>query len=229
MCPFLSVYSHASNPELLVLQPSNVSSYRILIIIVIPLYSNLEPFSFHTKLMARCINNSSAHLRISPHHSHLNLHLREALMRSSFIFDLHVWTDPLVNQAQIFLCLCEIMVKNHSYGNKGWGRNIGGTVLNNMDFWVSWASLLAQAVKNPPAMQETQGLIPVLERNIREGNGYQLQNSCLENPMDREAWWAVVHGVLKSWTQLRDTHTGYLLIQIASLYSYLIPELSFPS
>ena len=35
------------------------------------------------------------------------------------------------------------------------------------------------------------------------GNGNPLQNSCLENPMDREAWQATVHGVTKSWTQLK--------------------------
>ena len=35
-----------------------------------------------------------------------------------------------------------------------------------------------------------------------EGNGIPLQYSCLENPMDRGAWWAAVHGVAKSWTQL---------------------------
>ena len=34
--------------------------------------------------------------------------------------------------------------------------------------------------------------------------GTLLQYSCLENPMDREAWWAVVHGVAKSRTRLRD-------------------------
>ena len=39
---------------------------------------------------------------------------------------------------------------------------------------------------------------------IREGNGTPLQYSCLENPMDRGAWWAAVHGVAKSWTRLRD-------------------------
>ena len=38
----------------------------------------------------------------------------------------------------------------------------------------------------------------------REGNGNPLQYSCLENPMDRGAWWAAVHGVAKSWTQLSD-------------------------
>ena len=38
-----------------------------------------------------------------------------------------------------------------------------------------------------------------------EGNGYPLQNSCPENPMDRGAWWATaVHGVAKSWTRLSD-------------------------
>ena len=38
----------------------------------------------------------------------------------------------------------------------------------------------------------------------REGNGTPLQHSCLENPMDRGAWWAAVHGVAKSRTRLRD-------------------------
>ena len=37
-----------------------------------------------------------------------------------------------------------------------------------------------------------------------EGNGYPPQYSCLENPMDREAWQATVHGVTKSRTQLSD-------------------------
>ena len=37
-----------------------------------------------------------------------------------------------------------------------------------------------------------------------EGNGTQLQYSCLENPMDRGAWWTAVHGVAKSQTRLCD-------------------------
>ena len=37
---------------------------------------------------------------------------------------------------------------------------------------------------------------------FREGNGNPLQYSCLENPKDGEAWWAAVHGVAKTWTQL---------------------------
>ena len=39
---------------------------------------------------------------------------------------------------------------------------------------------------------------------VREGNGTPLQYSCLENPMDGGAWWAAIHGVAKSWTQLSD-------------------------
>ena len=49
-----------------------------------------------------------------------------------------------------------------------------------------------------------RGLIPGSGRSPGEGNGNPLQYSCLENPMDREAWWATVHGVAKSQTRLSD-------------------------
>ena len=49
-----------------------------------------------------------------------------------------------------------------------------------------------------------RGSIPELGRTLGEGNGNPLQYSCLENPMDRGAWWATVHRVAKSQTQLRD-------------------------
>ena len=42
------------------------------------------------------------------------------------------------------------------------------------------------------------GSIPGSGRSPGEGNGDPLQYSCLENPMDREAWWAIVHGVTES-------------------------------
>ena len=45
-------------------------------------------------------------------------------------------------------------------------------------------------------------LIPVLRRSPGVGNGYLLQYPCLENSMDRGAWWAKVHGVTKSWARL---------------------------
>ena len=46
------------------------------------------------------------------------------------------------------------------------------------------------------------GSIPGLGRSLGEGNGNLLQYYCLENPMDRGAWQATVHGVAKSWTRL---------------------------
>ena len=48
------------------------------------------------------------------------------------------------------------------------------------------------------------GSIPGWGRSPGEGNGSPLQYSCLENSVDRGAWWAVVHGVTKSQTQLSD-------------------------
>ena len=51
------------------------------------------------------------------------------------------------------------------------------------------------------------GSISRTGRSPGGGSGYPLQYSCLENPMDREAWWATVHGVAKSRTHLGDWHT----------------------
>ena len=59
------------------------------------------------------------------------------------------------------------------------------------------ASLAAQTIKNLPAMQENPDSIPALGRSPGEGNGNPLQYSCLENSMDRGAWWITVHGVAK--------------------------------
>ena len=52
-------------------------------------------------------------------------------------------------------------------------------------------------VKNPPANAGDVGSIPGLGRSPGEENGNALQYSCLENSMDRGAWWAIVHGVTK--------------------------------
>ena len=47
------------------------------------------------------------------------------------------------------------------------------------------------------------GLIPGSGRSPGEGHGNPLQYFCLENPMDRGAWRATVHGVTNNWTQLK--------------------------
>ena len=55
-------------------------------------------------------------------------------------------------------------------------------------------------VKSPPANAGVPSLIAWSARSPGGGHGNPLQYSCLENPMDRGAWWAIVHGVAKSWT-----------------------------
>ena len=62
-------------------------------------------------------------------------------------------------------------------------------------------------VKNSPTNAEDardEGSIPGLGRSPGGGHGNPLQYSCLEDPMDRGAWCATVHGVRKNWTQLSD-------------------------
>ena len=62
---------------------------------------------------------------------------------------------------------------------------------------------MALVVKNPPASAEDirdESSIPGLGRSPEGGDGIPLQYSCLENPMDRGAWWAMVHRVSKSQT-----------------------------
>ena len=57
------------------------------------------------------------------------------------------------------------------------------------------------------------GLIPGSERSPGEGNGNPLQCSCLENPMDRGAWWATVHEVTElDMTEDETTSTVFQLI-----------------
>ena len=68
------------------------------------------------------------------------------------------------------------------------------------------------------------GSIPGLGRSPGEGNGNPLQYSCLENPIDRGAWWPTVHGVAKSWTRLSDftftfTFSDYQYFLLFGLHS----------
>ena len=59
------------------------------------------------------------------------------------------------------------------------------------------ASLIAQLVKICACNAGDQGSTPGLGRSLGVGNGNPLQYSCLENPMDRRAWQAIVHGIAR--------------------------------
>ena len=65
--------------------------------------------------------------------------------------------------------------------------------------------------KEPACSSGDPDSIPGLGRSPGKGNGNPLQYSCLENPMDKGAWQATVHGVAKSWTWLSNQHTQILV------------------
>ena len=79
-------------------------------------------------------------------------------------------------------------------------------------------------VKNSPANTgdiRDVGSIPGLGRSPGRGHSNPLQYSCLENPMDRGAWWATVHRVAQSWTScsnLACMQTRTCLLEVDELY-----------
>ena len=79
-------------------------------------------------------------------------------------------------------------------------------------------------VKNPPANAGDSSSNPGLGRNPGERNGNPLQYSCLENPMDREACWAIVHGVtreLDTTQRLNNYSTTFIEHLLCALNLYM--------
>ena len=87
----------------------------------------------------------------------------------------------------MFTCVCIYYIFNHSIVN------------GHLDCFPCGSD-----VKEFTCNVEDQGLIPELERSPGGQHGNPLQYSCLENPMDRGAWWATVRGVIKSQTQISN-------------------------
>ena len=106
-------------------------------------------------------------------------------------------------------------------------------ILASFGIWSLWASQMALVVKNPRASAgdtRAEGLIPGSRRSPGEGNSNPLQYSCLENSVDRGCWWAVVHGVAKSWTPL-SAHTHSLCVLLPPpqhIFFQLLTVLFFP-
>ena len=94
---------------------------------------------------------------------------------------------------------------------------------------MTWGSPDGAVGKSLPANAgdtRDMGLIPWSERSPGVGNGNPLQYSCLENLMDRGAWWATVHGVLKSQTQLSMSMNVESLLMYCKI-SYLTVHIIF--
>ena len=79
---------------------------------------------------------------------------------------------------------------------------------------IIWASQVVLVVKNPPANAGDTGSIPGSGRSPGRGHGNPLLYSCLENPMDKGAWQAIVHGSQRfdhywahTWLSTPPTHT----------------------
>ena len=75
--------------------------------------------------------------------------------------------------------------------------------------------------KEPTCNAEDPVSIPGSRRSPGEGNDYLLQYSCLGVPMDRRVWWATVHGIAKSQTQLRDEPLRCMLLGLESQIHHL--------
>ena len=84
----------------------------------------------------------------------------------------------------------------------GLGSSCGEGISYTLQY--SWASLVAQMVKNLPAMREIWVRLLGREDPLEEGMATHSSILAWRIPMDRGAWQATIHGVARSWTQLSD-------------------------
>ena len=119
------------------------------------------------------------------------------------------WLDGITDLMDVSLSeLRELVMDREARHASIHGVSKSGTRLSD---WteLNWTegcftiSLVAQTVESACSAGHL-GLIPGLARSPGGVNGNSLQYSCLGNPMDRGAWWAIVHGVTKSQTWLSD-------------------------
>ena len=82
--------------------------------------------------------------------------------------------------------------------------------------WASQVALVGKEWLLAPDAGDVRdaGSVPGLGRSPGEGHGNPLQYSCLENPLDRGAWWATVHRVAQSQTQLKSDLARSTLVKI---------------
>ena len=114
-----------------------------------------------------------------------------SLIPAALIFSLNI-----ASIIQGLLCLCTTFLIFCS-----------SSITNAIGNLIGTASQVALVVENQPANAGDTGdvgSVPGSRRSPGGGHGNPLQCSCLENPMDRKAWWATVHRVAKSQTRLSN-------------------------
>ena len=112
-----------------------------------------------------------------------------------------------------FFGVCSSLIRVGVGGGKGASKVPSNTIHEGVHWYdVYWRKFGSIYQVFPPANAgdtRNTGLISGSGRSPSVGDGNPLQYSCLENSMDRGAWWATVHGVTKSQTQLRSEHTAH--------------------
>ena len=111
----------------------------------------------------------------------------------------YYWSQIITNLIIIFKVWNILRIR------KMWNTNEQMLLKNDVNRLGEWASQVVLVVKSLPANAgdiRDMGLIPVSGRSPGGGHGIPLQYSCLENPMDREAWLAMVHSFEESNTEV---------------------------
>ena len=120
----------------------------------------------------------------------------------------HLWCDHLGFSKWTLSPMTSVLLKRKDRrirreGTLKVGAEISQASISQGMSRIAGSHLVAQIVKNLPTVCRL-GFNSWSGRFPGEGKGYPLQYSCLENPMERGAWWATVYGVSRSWTQLSD-------------------------
>ena len=163
-------------------------------------------FSVFSKYQAQCLTQTGAEWIYEIRHS-ISLELVKNDSYFTFYVQCHLdcsWKGDLVVYVYVpSQCLFRnILGFIMSYCQAKWLTILSFIHSFNKCLLLSRALKYAEMVKNLPAMAETR--VQSLGQEDSLEKGMTTQYSCLENSIDREAWRAIVHGVMKSWTWLND-------------------------